>query len=511
MRPGSDVKRSKRQTMSGWMGVSARGVLCAVAAVGVCVSELRAQLAAPEVRGTWISTSTMTQAASPIFSAATTTTSFKRMRDIGLNSMYVDVWRNGDTYYNSPTNAAITGRQRASVLGTRDLLQETILQSHRNQMATIAWFQYGFAAKFGNPGTSSTEVAKYMADRGWLLKDSAGAYTNASNGFSWMNPLVPEVRTYIKGLVADAVRNYDLDGIQFDDRLAWPVQFGYDDYTRDRYLAETGRALPTSFSDANFKAWRAGKVTEFARELNDTVRALRPSLIVSASPAVYPFSYDNYCADWPEWQRQGLFDEIIPQVYRSGFSNFDRDWDGTGSSTTGGQVQYMGTRRGDFAAGIAIDITPTANTWATTQSSINLVRNTPGVAGHVLWYSQGVLALGNDLQTYYNVAGLGQAERPDLPMSQLPASVVGTSLGGNNWQLVVPATGYYDLIAGSADVWRVVQSKVLLQAGVVNFNVTSATQVELLSNGMVSVIPEAGSVVVVMLVGGMMLGARRRV
>lgn len=477
----------------------------AVGVSSICSGAL-AQLATPEVRGTWVTTTGMTNITTP----ATTTATFRRLREIGLNTVYIDVWRNGETYYKSPTNAAITGRQMAASLGTRDLLSETIVQGHRNQMAVIGWFQYGLAAKFGNPGTSTTEVAKHMADRGWLLKDSAGAFTNASNAFAWMNPLVPEVRAYVKGLVADAAANYDLDGIQFDDRLAWPVQFGYDDYTRARYLAETGRALPTNPSDSNFKTWRAGKVTDFAREIIDTVRAVRPSLIISASPAVYPFAFDNYLADWPAWRAAGLFDEIIPQVYRSGFSNFDRDWDGTGASTTGGQVQYMGNRRADFAAGIAIDITPTANTWATTQSSINLTRATPGVAGHVLWYSQGVLSLGNDLQNYYNVAGLGQAPRPDLPISNLPASIIGTSLGNSTWQLVVPATGFYDLIAGQADAWRIVQSKVLLQAGIQTFTVTSATQVELLSNSLVNVIPEPASAVTVLALGGFVFTSRRR-
>lgn len=486
---------------------------CAVIGVllSVAAAPASAQLMAnPEVRGTWVTTTGMTNPSSPIFSAATTTTSFKRLRDVGLNSIYIDVFRNGDTYFNSPTHAAITGQLKAPSLGSRDLLRETVIQGHRNQMAVIGWFQYGFAAKFGNPGTNPAELAKYMADRGWLLRDQAGNFTNASNGFSWMNPLVPEVRHYIKGIVLDAISQYDVDGIQFDDRLAWPIQFGWDDYTRQKYLEETGRALPTNVNNTLFKQWRAEKVTEFARELIDTVRAARPNLIISASPAVYPFSYDNYCADWPTWRAQGLFDEIIPQVYRQGFSNFDRDWDGTGSINTAGQVQYMGNRRHDFAAGIAIDVNSTFNTWNDTRQMIDLVRQTTNVAGHVLWYSQGVFQYESQLTDYYNVASLGHAPRPDLAPELRPPPVVATNLGGSTWQLLVPATGFYDLIAGLNNVWRVEQAGLLLQAGLVTFSVSSANQVELLASGRVYVIPEPAAAALTLPIATLLLMRHRR-
>ena len=56
--------------------------------------------------------------------------------------------------------------------------------------------------------------------------------------------VTPQVQQFITGIVLDAVKKHDLDGVQFDDRLAWPVQFGYDDYTKNAYLAETGQTVP---------------------------------------------------------------------------------------------------------------------------------------------------------------------------------------------------------------------------------------------------------------------------
>ena len=365
-------------------------------------------------------------------------------------------------------------------VGSRDILQETLIQAHRNGMEEMAWFQYGFAAKFGNPTSSNSELAGYMKNHGWLLQDQNGLYTNASNKFSWMNPLVPEVRTFIKNIVLDAVRNYDLDGIQFDDRLAWPIEFGYDQTTRDTYLTETGHTVPADPNDANFKAWRASKITSFAQELIGEVKTVRPDLVVSVAPSVYPFSYDSYCVDWPTWKTLGMFDEFVPQVYRNSYPSFNDSWDGVGSSTTGGQVQFMTGRRGDFAAGISInrgDGTP--NAWTDVAQSIDLVRATSGVAGHVLWYSEGVLnTYPAQAAAYYNVGADGYSLRPDLPADWRPVPVVGSETSTDVWSIDVPAMGRYQIISRSGDVWSVVASSVF-RDGTINLNL-NVDAVELL-------------------------------
>ena len=456
-----------------------------LAGLGVLTGASYGLSAPAEVRGTWLTTTSNTHIATP----ANTANTMAQLRSIGLNSTYVEVWKNGFTEFPSQTMQSVVGvamkinPSPGVPVQNRDLLAETLIQAHRNGMAHVAWFEYGLAAKFGNPGTASTELAKYMKDRGWLLQDSGGNYTNASNGFSWMNPLVPEVRQLIKGIVVEAVRKYDLDGVQFDDRLAWPVQFGYDSYTRAAYLQETGRQLPTNYADSQFKAWRAGKVTAFGQELIALVRAERASVIVSSSPAVAGWAYDNYLVDWPAWREAGMFDEFIPQVYRSTFSDFNRDWDGTGSITTGGQVQYMGNRRMDFAAGISVNTGSGVITWADAQQMVDLVRATnPPVAGHSWWYSAGVLnSYPAQMAAYYNVAVNGQAPRPDLPIDWRPMPTVATRNAplSSEWTANVPAGGRYRVIRRIGDSWTELYSTVFA-AGSLPLSITGADAVELL-------------------------------
>src|SRR5688572_29611678 len=459
-----------------------RRVVCIGVGVGALVVQSPpAEAGSPaEVRGTWVTTTGLTSPHSTIVNPAATATNFNRLRNIGLNSVYVDVWRNGYTYYQSPTLQQAIGVSMFPGVGTRDVLQETLIQSHRNGMAQIGWFQYGFAAKFGTPGTGSQELAKYMNDRGWLLRDAAGSVTNASNSFSWMNPAVPQVRQFVIGIVTDAVKRYDLDGVQFDDRLAWPIQFGYDTATRDIYRNETGREVPSNFNDAHFKQWRAQKVTSFAQEMTAAVKAIRPNAIVSSAPSVYPFSYDSYYVDWPAWKNLGMFDEFVPQVYRNSAQSFADSWDGVGSVTTGGQVQFMNGRREDFRAGISVnrgDGTP--NAWGDVAQSIDVVRATSGVGGHVLWYSEGILnTYPSQAAAYYDVPNNGHAPRGDQPVDWRPAPIEATPNGPGQWTVNIPAKNRYRMIARGGGAWSQMISTVF-PAGMVNL-IATADEVELL-------------------------------
>ncbi len=470
----------------------------------------QAPAAPAQVRGTWVTTTGYTTG--QVRNPATLNQTFTSLRQVGLNTVYIDAWRDGYTYFPSPTLNALIPQDRHPQLAARDLLMESVIAGHRQGLAVVPWFQYGFATQFQS---TSNPISTYMRNQGWLLQDNAGNYFNSSNNFTWMNPLVPQVRSFMKGIILDAVKKYDLDGIQLDDRLAWPIEFGYDDYTKNAYLAERGVAPPAPTVNRNSTAWRnwvrwrADKVTAFAQELITDIKAVHPNLIISVSPAVHPFAYDNYAVDWPQWRALGLFDEFIPQVYRSTFSDFDRDWDGT-NSTTGGQVQHMGNRKSDFAAGISINTSNGTVPWSQIQAMLNLV-NSSGVAGHSLWFSDGVLnSLSTDLTSYYNVASLGHAPRPDLPANWRPAPLVASSLGNNQWRITLETRqgGMYRIVyQTSTGAWTTFDVR-SFDPGSFTLTLPNALAVELLvSRQPLSLIPEPTTLLVM---GAMSLVMLRR-
>ena len=71
---------------------------------------------------------------------------------------------------------------------TRDLLQETLIEAHRNGLIYIAWFEYGFMAAHKD---TMNHLRRQKPE--WLSRDINGSEV-APNGFVWLNPLHPEAR-----------------------------------------------------------------------------------------------------------------------------------------------------------------------------------------------------------------------------------------------------------------------------------------------------------------------------
>ncbi len=437
-------------------------------------SALRVVHAAPaEVRGTWLTTTGVDH----IRSGLNTNAVMSDLRDIGLNTVYVETWKNGYTNFPSATLSSFTGSSdRSPFLGSsRDLLDETLIHAHRNGLNYIGWFEYGFSAQFvGSGGAPSNPLATKMRNNGWLLEDQLGQYGNASNGFAWMNPAVPEVRQFLIDMTLEAVDHYDLDGIQFDDRLAWPREFGWDATTAAPYAQETGRSLPSNVDDTRFRNWRQAKVSLFAQELTAAIRDRRPHLHLSVSPSITDFSDVQYNAEWPEWQDDSLFDEYAVQVYRNNIASFN--------STIGGQVAQFGANELDqFVVGLrGGTATPGSETpYADLQAMIEKSR-VEQTAGHSIFFSYTVRDIyGSELTSFYDVAGNGPAASPLFGADWRPASIVGTAEGSDLWAFDVSQASRYRVVAKLGSYWQEVTS-LPLSAGLQSFVVAGASEVELL-------------------------------
>ncbi len=427
-----------------------------------------APVAAGEVRGTWLTTTANDALANP----QATAESMRRLREMGLNTVYVEAWKNGYTQFPSRTLDDTLGVDRhpdllAGERGPRDLLGEALIEAHRNELLCFAWFEYGFMA--AHAGTDNRLVREKPE---WLSEDIDGNLV-APNGFIWMNPVHPEVRAFLIRLVLDAVERYDLDGVQLDDRLAWPhYTMGYDAYTREVYAAEHGgEQPPDNPRDPDWLKWRADKVTEFAGDFYRALREARPDLLVSVSPAPYPWSFENYACDWPAWAYEGWFDEFVPQVYREGFSAFEDGWRD--------QLEAIGGRRRALLAGIRIVGSGPDTPWEELHKKLALTRDSRA-GGHVLWFSRGVLEVYPDeIEAFYDVAGTGQATHPGRPGDWRPAPVVGEKLEDDQWGADVSEAGRYRLVAKLRDGWREMTA-LYLEPGNTRFAVPGAEAVELL-------------------------------
>lgn len=266
-----------------------------------------------EIRGVWMTTNDKDILEDP----GKLRDAVSKLKQLNFNTIYPVIWNSGYVMYPSPV-----AQQRDIQpfvyrgLDGQDMLGDLIAKSHRQGLLVIPWFEFGFMA----PPTS--ELALNNPD--WLTQKQDGSQTSNEAGGEvvWLNPFHPEVQKFITEIVLEVTTQYNADGIQFDDHMSLPSEFGYDAYTVALYTKETKKTPPTDFEDPAWVRWRANKITAFMSQLNQSVKAVKPNAIFSISPNYYEFAYKNHLQDWLAWVRLDIADELIVQVYRPNLESF---------------------------------------------------------------------------------------------------------------------------------------------------------------------------------------------
>ncbi|WP_082803814.1 MULTISPECIES: glycoside hydrolase family 10 protein [unclassified Anabaena] len=271
------------------------------------------QLPASEIRGVWLTNNDF----NILRNRAKVQDTLAQLRRLNFNTVYPVVWNDGYTKFPS----AVTQKKGIPFFfrGTegQDIIADIITQARSQGLLAIPWFEFGFMA----PLTS--ELASQHPD--WLTQKQDGTQTSisAAGEVAWLNPFHPEVQKFITDLVVEIITKYNADGIQFDDHMSLPVDFGYDKYTINLYTQETGSPPPPNPQAQAWMRWRADKITAFMVELNKAVKARKPNAIFSVSPNYYDFAYKLQLQDWLNWVRLGVVDELVVQVYRNDLQSFN--------------------------------------------------------------------------------------------------------------------------------------------------------------------------------------------
>ena len=247
----------------------------------------------------------------------------KIAKQSGLTHICAVTWNKGYTQYKSETLNKYFGVSIDPVYGDRDPLQELIEEAHKENIKVIAWFEFGFSSNYGKGGAHILE--KYPH---WAARDREGKVL-VENGFTWMNSFLPETQEFLTQLVLEVVRNYDVDGVQGDDRLpAAPVRGGYDDYTIAQYkAAHNGAAPPQDYEDSTWVDWRAKRLNAYGKNLYKQIKDIKPNMLVAHAPSIYPWSKEHYLQDWPTWLTEGYTDVVMPQVYRYNYEAYTKTLD----------------------------------------------------------------------------------------------------------------------------------------------------------------------------------------
>lgn len=271
-----------------------------------------------EIRGVWLTNID----SDVLFSRDRLRTALTELDRLNFNTVYPTVWNWGYTLYPSKVAESVTGQKLDPEPGLqgRDMLAEVIQEGRARGLTVLPWFEFGFMAP------ADSQLAQRRSE--WLTqrRDGSKIWMEGTHERVWLNPFRPEVQDFIIDLVVEIVRDYDVDGIQFDDHLGLPAELGYDPYTVALYKAEhQGQSPPSNPQDPEWVRWRAGKITEFMGRLFAAIKAEKPDAIVALSPNPQEFAYTSYLQDWQTWERRGYVEELMIQVYRNDLDRFQAE------------------------------------------------------------------------------------------------------------------------------------------------------------------------------------------
>ncbi len=302
-----------------------------------------------------------------------------RCKAIGLDNIYVVVWNRGHTLYPSQVMEDEFGTKVAPRFSKFDMLQTLIEEAHKEGLKVHAWFEFGFSSSYQEE--DGGHILRKKPD--WKAIDVDGNLVS-KNGFQWINAFDPEVQNFLLSLIVEVVKNYDIDGVQGDDRLpANPSTAGYDTYTVSEYKKEhNGKSPPKDYRDSDWIHWRANRLNLFAEKVYKTVKSIEPEVLVTMAPSIFPWSKEEYLQDWPTWVKNGWVDQIIPQVYRYDIETY--------SSTLEANLEFMPTDKRDlFVPGVLLRVNDYTPSKRFLKKMIKTNRNW-GLQGEVFFFYEGL-------------------------------------------------------------------------------------------------------------------------
>lgn len=271
-----------------------------------------------EARSIWLDRGTIVSCQNAVGMSAL----FDRLKKAGINVVYFETNNAGFTMF--PSKVSTQNPQTTSW----NPLLAAVQEAHKRGMELHAWFwTFSVGNTFHNP--IITQEPDYPGpvlsshDFAWALASQSGAFTPPKQHEFWLDPSAPQTRQFIKNLVLEVVKNYDVDGIQLD-YIRYPFngkggEMGYDFAGRLNFERETRLSLDR-MDDKTRKAWinwKAKQVSTLVQEVSTMVRNTKPQLRISA--AVYAMPREQRMnliqQDWETWVSNGWVDTINPMTY----------------------------------------------------------------------------------------------------------------------------------------------------------------------------------------------------
>ncbi|WP_229252880.1 glycoside hydrolase family 10 protein [Dyadobacter helix] len=240
----------------------------------------------------------------------------------GMNAVFVQVRAAGDAFYAKsaePWSEWLTGLQGRQPSPLWDPMDFMIRESHRRGLEFHAWLNLNRLVHKSAKSISSENISRKHPE--WIL---------SYDGYKLFNFGIPEVRQFITDVTVNVAKNYDIDGIHFDDYF-YPYAVAGEVIHDEEAFSKYGQ-------DFESKAdWRRHNINMLVKQIHDALQEVKPKLKFGISPfgvwrnkdsdaegsKTYGAlaSYDDLFADSRKWAKEGWVDYIAPQLYfSSGFA-----------------------------------------------------------------------------------------------------------------------------------------------------------------------------------------------
>lgn len=372
-----------------------------------------------EFRGVWIATvANIDWPSKPGLSADFQKRELLRIFDehqkSGINAILLQVRPAADAFYSQstePWSRFLSGKQGLAPSPFYDPLAFAIDEAHKRGMELHAWF---------NPYRASTTLSSTELSNQHISRTNPHWFFNYG-GKKLFNPGLPEVRDYIVQTIMNVVKNYDIDGVHFDDYF-----YPYPEKGQVIRDAEEFSKYGTAFK--NIGDWRRHNVDTLIKTLAENIHREKSYVKFGISPfgiwrnkSQDPAGsesngldgYGTLYADARKWIQNGWIDYINPQIYfpfKNRAAAFEKltDWwsdNAFGKHVYIGQAAYRATERRQGWMN-----------WSQIPDQIRYLRNNNRIQGSVYFSSKSLTG---------NYAGLQDSLRqnfyrnPSLPPQML--------------------------------------------------------------------------------------------
>ena len=236
------------------------------------------------------------------------------LKHAGITDIYVNVAGSGFAYYDSKVLP-----RSALLLDYGDQLKACVDAARPHGLRVHAWLLC-----FSTERAAPTQIEAFR-NKGWLLTPPGGSASR------WLDPGVPEVRSYLVRAVQEMAVQYDISGVHLDF-VRYPdfnTSLGAD--SRGRFERETGTKVASWPADvkpggtlhSRFAGWRAQHVSLFVNASRRALRRDAPNKLLTAAVfGKYPSCVAAVGQDWVSWIDINLVDYVTPMNYTSDLASF---------------------------------------------------------------------------------------------------------------------------------------------------------------------------------------------